>query len=90
MERTLERKSLNGFTYRFVEWMLFGKPTVSTYFKMEKDTKFSSSTKIFNTLEEASAWVDELDAKALAPKEEYKPCEIPDDYYGVPGRYYGD
>ena len=32
MERTLERKSLNGFTYQFVEWMLFGKPTVSTYF----------------------------------------------------------
>ena len=45
MERTLERKSLNGFTYQFVEWMLFGKPTVSTYFKMEKDTKFSRSTK---------------------------------------------
>ena len=90
MERTLERKSLNGFTYQFVEWMLMGRTTVSTYFKMEKDTKFSRSTKTFNTLEEANAWVDELDAKALAPKPVFTPCEIPSDYYGVRGRYYGD
>ena len=90
MERTLERKSLNGFTYQFVEWMLFGKPMVSTYFKMEKDTKFSRNSKTFNTLEEANAWVDELDAKVLAPKQESKPLEIPANYYGVRGRYYGD
>ena len=90
MERTLERKSLNGFTYQFAEWMLMGRTIVSTYYKMEKDTKFSHSTKTFNTLEEANAWVDGLDAAALAPKPEYKPVEIPADYYGVRGRYYGD
>ena len=90
MERTLERQSLNGFTYRFVEWMMFGKPFVSTYFKMEKDSKFSPCTKTFNSLEEANAWVDAMDAATLAPKPEFKPVEIPADYYGVPGRYYGD
>lgn len=90
MEKTLERKSLNGFTYQFVEWEIFGHTTISTYFKMEKDNKFSRSTKTFNSLEEANAWVDGLDAAALAPKPEYKPVEIPAGYYGVRGRYYGD
>ncbi len=90
MERTLERKSLNGFTYQFVEWDYCGRTIVSTYFNMENDTKFSRNSKTFNTLEEANAWVDELDAKVLAPKPEFKPCTIPDDYYGVRGRYFGD
>ena len=89
MERTLERKSLNGFTYQFVEFVIFGHTTVSTYFSTD-GKQFSRSTKTFNTLEEANAWVDELDAKVLAPKPEFKPCTIPDDYYGVAGRYYGD
>jgi len=90
MEKTIERKSLNGFTYRFVEWMLFGKPIVSTYFKMEKDTQFSLCSKSFNSLEEANSWIDELDAAVLAPKQEYVPVDFPADYYGVRGRYYGD
>lgn len=90
MEKTLERKSLNGITYQFVEWMIFGHKTVSTYFKMHNDKKFSPCTRSFNSLEEANAWVDGLDAAALAPKPEYKPVEIPADYYGVRGRYYGD
>ena len=90
MEKTIERKSLNGYTYRFVEWMMFGKPFVSTYFKREKDTKFSPCSKTFNSLDEANAWVDERDIAALAPKQEYVPVEIPADYYGVRGRYYGD
>ena len=89
MERTLERKSLNGFTYRFVEWKIFGHTTVSTYFKMENDADFSRCTRTFNSLEEANAWVDELDAPKLK-NVKYIPLEVPADYYGVPGRYYGD
>ena len=89
MERTLERKSLNGFTYKFVEWEMFGRTSVSTYFS--KDGKnFTHNTKNFNTLEEANAWIDKMDAAVLAPKPTFEPARIPADYYADCSRYYGD
>ena len=44
----------------------------------------------FRSIEEAQAHLDAIDERFLAPKPEFKPVEIPADYYGVPGRYYGD
>lgn len=89
MEKTINRTLLNGRKYEFVEWMIFGHTTVSTY--CEWDGKMNHIGMTFNNLEEAEKWCDERDYEYLHPvvKEEV-PFTVPDDYYGVRGRYYGD
>ena len=86
MEKELTLTAANGITYKFVEWMIFGHATVSTYSMW--DGEFHHICKTFNNLEEAKAWV----AHFAEPVKEtrYVPCEVPSDYYGVRGRYYGD
>ena len=43
----------------------------------------------FRTLEEAHAHLDAIDQRVQTPVQ-FTPCEVPADYYGVRGRYYGD
>ena len=89
MEKTLERTLLNGKRYQFVEWQIFGHPTVTSY--CEWDGNFHHIGLEFHTLEEAAKWCDDMDYKHTypAPVNHYE-FKVPDDYYGVRGRYYGD
>ena len=43
----------------------------------------------FRTVEEANAHLDAVDERVKASVQ-FTPCEVPADYYGVAGRYYGD
>lgn len=89
MEQTMNRTLLNGRKYQFVEWMIFGRPTVSSY--CEWDGRFHHIGMTFNTLEDAAKWCDEQDYKFTHPVQVKEvPFVVPDDYYGVAGRYYGD
>ena len=54
MEKELTLTAANGITYKFVEWMIFGHATVSTYSMW--DGEFHHICKTFNNLEEAKAW----------------------------------
>lgn len=85
MYRTL----LDGRKYHFVEWMIFGHPTVTSY--CEWDGKYHHIGLDFKTLEEATAWCDKMDNAYLNPAPiQHVEFTVPDDYYGVRGRYYGD
>ena len=44
----------------------------------------------FRSLAEANAFLDRIDEKYRTPQPSITPCNIPANYYGVPGRYYGD
>lgn len=89
MDKTLDRTLLDGRKYRFVEWMIFGHPTVTSY--SEWDGRFHHIGLKFNTLEEAAKWCDDIDYKETHPEPvKHYEFTVPDDYYGVAGRYYGD
>ena len=82
---TSSRTTLNKTDWQIIEdgigVALFVKPygTKSFYF----------SGNIFKTVEAANEYLDKIDEKFAAPKQEIS-YEIPSDYYGVAGRYYGD
>lgn len=91
MERTVYRETLDGCKYEFIEMMMFGKPYVisSCYFDYNK--RYNHIGLNFNTIEEALEWCDKKDYNYQHPAP-VKPFtyEVPSDYYGVRGRYYGD
>lgn len=89
MEKTLDRTLLDGRKYRFVEWMIFGHSTVTSY--SEWDGSYHHIGLEFKTLEEATKWCDDADYRFSHPKPAIRyEFTVPDDYYGVTGRYYGD
>ena len=88
MKRVLEITALNGKRYQFVEVEIFTK-FVSVY--AWYSNKWNRLTRTFQNLEEAQAWVDEMNTEYVAsknvPKVRYEmPAQA---YYSITG-YYGD
>lgn len=83
MEKTIERTLNNKLTYRFTEVFTNFISTYCFY-----DNKWNHISKDFKSWEEVDKWCDEMNA----PKKpvSFEPVEVPDDYYGRPGVYYGD
>lgn len=83
MEKRIERTTADGRRYMFVETFPHFISTYAWY-----DNKFNHICKDFRTFEEAEAWVRKFDEPVKESR--YIETIIPDDYYGVRGRYYGD
>lgn len=83
MEKTtIEMTTKDGRRYQFVEVFPNFISTYAWY-----DNKFNHISRDFKSFDEAAAWIDELNK----PQEwKHVKLEIPADYYGVRGRYYGD
>ena len=84
-----ERKSLimdasNGYRYQFVEFL----GHIITYAWW--DEKWNHIGRDFKNFDEAITWVKHFDEPVESASTMDFPIEIPDDYYGVRGRYYGD
>ena len=79
MDKELIITAANGTTYKFIEWMIFGHTTVSTYAMW--DGTFHHICKEFNNLEEAKSWVAHFAEPVKETK--YVDCVVPSDYYGV-------
>ena len=87
--KSLELTTGNGKQYRFTECpSISGGTTIYTqcYF-LGKWNRLDISLK---TLDEAREWFDRINRKESEPVPEFKPVQVPDGYYGVRGRYYGD
>ena len=59
MEKTLEITAKNGISYKFVEWTLF-RTMVDTY--SWYNNKWNRIGKSFDSMEDAKAWIEELNA----------------------------
>lgn len=84
-ENTYYRTTLNGANWMILE-VSFG---VTLFLKNWNKEGYHFSGYIFKTVEEAQAHLDKIDERVSRPVE-FHPVEVPADYYGVPGRYYGD
>lgn len=84
----LEITALNGRRYQFLEVEIFTK-LVNAY--AWYSDKWNRLTRTFKTMDEARAWVAELDAEYVAWKNAPKiSSELPEGaYYSLTG-YYGD
>ncbi len=80
----------NGFTYKFVEFWNH----IITYYWDKNFQDWRQNSRTFKTMEEAVDWAESFgkyEPKEIKITPEYmKAFEVPDDYYGVRGRYYGD
>lgn len=79
------RKTLNGAEWQIVEDFL----GVALFLKNFNKEDYHFSGYCFKSVEEAQAHLDAIDERAKKPVV-FTPCEVPADYYGVAGRYYGD
>lgn len=79
IKETIERQTLNGTQWQIV----VGQYGVTLYMN-DKYTGYS-----FRTVADAQAHLDAVDERVKTPVL-FTPCDIPADYYGVRGRYYGD
>lgn len=79
------RKTLNGAEWQIVEDFL----GVALFLKNFNKEGYHFSGYCFKSVEEAQAHLDAIDERAKKPVV-FTPCEVPADYYGVAGRYYGD
>jgi hypothetical protein len=83
--KQIYRTTLNG-----TKWMLeidkFGCALMIQNWNSEG---FHFSGNYYRSEAEANAYLDGIDKAYLEPQKIEK-YEIPDDYYGVAGRYYGD
>lgn len=89
MSTAIEITALNGTRYQFVEVEILTK-FVNVY--AWYSNKWNRLTRTFKTMDEARAWIAELDAEYVAwknaPKISY---ELPEGaYYSLTGYYYGD
>ena len=83
--KQIYKTTLNG-----AQWMIEeDKWGATLYLKNHNNDGYHFSGDLFKSVAEANAYLDGIDKAYLAPKitETY---EIPDDYYSVAGRYYGD
>lgn len=85
-EMIINRTTLNGAKWQIV----VDNYGAALYLENFKKDGFHFSGYWYKSVEEAQAHLDKIDARCLAPKPEFKPVEIPADYYGVRGMYYGD
>ncbi len=81
------RTTLNG-TKWLIEDGFFGGVVLMINNFGKPGFHFSGYT--FKTIAEAHAHLDEVDERFLHPCQINTGSTIPADYYGVPGRYYGD
>ena len=88
MSAIVEINALNGRRYQFVEVEIFTK-FVNAY--AWYSNKWNQLTRTFKTMDEAIAWIAELDAEYEAWQNAPKvKCELPEGaYYSLTG-YYGD
>ncbi len=88
MDKTFEITAKNGISYKFVEWSLF-RTMVDTY--SWYNNKWNRIGKSFDSMDDAKAWIEELnadyEARMNAPKVNYTMPEGA--YYSITG-YYGD
>lgn len=88
MDKKLEITAANGTRYQFVEWTLF-RTMVDTF--SWYNGKWNRIGKSFDSMDEAQAWVEELNQKYEARKNEpARTSTMPASaYYSITG-YYGD
>ena len=82
----INRTTLNGAKWQIVVdgW------GASLYLSNFDKPGYHFSGDIFGTVEEAQAHLDAIDDRVKNPEPFAEHYDIPDDYYGVRGRYYGD
>ena len=85
-EMIINRTTLNGAKWQIVPSFFGG---YSLFLENYKKDGYHFSGYSFRTLEEAVAHLDKIDERVKNPIQ-FTPCEIPADYYGVRGMYYGD
>lgn len=78
-EIIINRTTLNG-----TKWQIVADNFGAALYMNDKYSGY-----YFRSIEEAQAHLDKVDERVRTP---YVPqsCEVPSDYYGVAGRYYGD
>ena len=81
----INRTTLNGAKWQIVkeQW------GVALYLNNFGKEGYHFSGDIFHSVEEAQKHLDKIDARVANPPKR-EPVIVPDDYYGVRGRYYGD
>jgi len=84
-EIVINRTTLNGYDWQIVADKFGAALMLKNYNK--EGYHFSGNH--FRTIEEANAYLNKIDEKYLKP-EPVASFEVPADYYGVAGRYYGD
>ena len=84
-EIVINRTTLNGAKWQIVA----DKFGAALYLKNYGKEGFHYSGYYFRSVEEAQARLDKIDERVRTPFV-FKSCEVPADYYGVAGRYYGD
>lgn len=83
---TYNRTTLNGARWQIVA----DKYGAALYLHNFDKDGFHFSGNYFKTMAEANEYLDRIDERTKNPVR-WTPCTtIPADYYGVPGRYYGD
>ena len=85
-EEITYRTTLNGAQWQIVKDFL----DVSLFLKNFDKDGYHFSGYIFHSVEEANRFLDKIDERISNPQPSFFPCEVPSDYYGVRGRYYGD
>lgn len=85
-EMTINRTTLNGANWQII----VDNHGAALYLENYKKDGYHFSGYWFRSLDAAQAHLDEIDERVSAPRTAFTPCEIPSDYYGVAGRYYGD
>lgn len=84
-EIVINRTTLNG-----TKWQIAAdKYGAALYLNNFGKEGFHFSGDWFRTVEEAQAHLDAIDERVKNPVV-FTACEVPADYYGVAGRYYGD
>ena len=84
-EEITYRTTLNGAQWQIVKDFL----GVSLYLKNHNNDGYHFYGEIFRSVEEATRFLDKIDERISNPQPAIA-CEIPANYYGVAGRYYGD
>lgn len=82
MEKTIERTTNDGKRYMFIEHFPHFISTYAWY-----NDKFNHISKNFHSFEEVDEFIKNLNKPVIISA---APLVIPDNYYGVRGRYYGD
>ena len=80
------RTTINGTKWLIAPSYMGGYALMINNFGKEG---FHYSGYSFKTKEEVNVYLDEVDAR-VKNAAHFTPCTIPDNYYGVRGRYYGD
>ena len=86
LKMTYNRTTLNGTKWEIVA----DNYGAALYINNFDKPGYHFSGYYFKSVVEANAHLDAIDEKISNPRPISTRCEIPADYYGVAGRYYGD